>query len=117
MFKYYFYQTQRGDIPVKDFIKALPENVQGKILKWIELLQEHGPALKRPYADKLRDKIHELRLSFGKLEIRLLYFFWDNNVILTNGFLKKTMAIPEEEITRAINSMNDFTSRNGGTKR
>jgi len=75
MYKYYFYQTPRGDVPVKDFIISLQEDVQGKILKWISLLQEHGPALKRPYADKLRDKIYELRLSFSRLEIRILYFF------------------------------------------
>jgi len=49
--------------------------------------------LKRLYADKLRDKIYELRLSFGRLEIRILYFFWNNNIIFINGFLKKTQKI------------------------
>ena len=114
MYKYYFYQTQRGDIHVKDFIVNLPEVVQGKIVKWISLLQEYGPTLKRPHADKLRDKIYELRLSFGKLEIRILYFFWGSSVILTNGFLKKTRSIPGSEIEKAINYMNDFIKRNGG---
>ena len=96
------------------FIANLQEEVQGKIVKWISLLQEYGPTLKRPYADKLRDKIYELRLSFGKLEIRILYFFWNSSIILTNGFLKKTRSVPESEIEKAINYMNDFIKRNGG---
>lgn len=114
MYKYYLYQNQRGDIPVKDFIISLPENVQGKVLKWVSLLQEYGPALKRPHADKLKDKIYELRLSFGRLEIRILYFFWNDIIILTNGFLKKTSEVPEKEIEKAINYMNDFIKYNGG---
>lgn len=60
-------------LPVKEFVISLPEEVQGKIVKWISLLQEYGPTLKRPYADKLRDKIYELRLSFGKLETHLVF--------------------------------------------
>ena len=115
MYKYNFYQTNSGDIPVKEFIVSLPEGLQGKILKWLSLLQEYGPSLKRPHADYLRNKIYELRLSFGKLEARILYFFWNSNVILTNGFLKKTKRIPEVEIEKAINCMNDFIKRNGGT--
>jgi len=117
MYKYYFYQTIQKEVPVRDFIVSLPEAVQGKILKWISLLQEHGPALRRPHAAKLEDKIYELRLSFGRLEIRILYFFWGKNVILTNAFMKKTSVIPVAEIEKAINYMNDFIKRNGGKER
>ena len=113
MYKVYFYQKGNGDTPARSFTRSFPDNVIGKIDKWIERLQEHGPNLRRPIADKVRDKIYELRLSFGHLEPRFLYFFHERNIIITHGFLKKTKEIPSQEIDRAINYMNDFLIREG----
>jgi phage-related protein len=48
-----------------------------------------------------RDFIRELRVSFGRREIRLLYFIHGRTIVLTHGFLKKTRALPPEEIVRA----------------
>lgn len=55
----------------------------------------------RPYADVLTGAIRELRVSFGRLEIRMLYFIHGRRIVLTNGFLKKTSRVPESEIARA----------------
>ena len=96
-----FYQTTGGEYPVSDFLAGLPVKVRAKTTKWLQLLQEEGPELKRPYADLLRDGIRELRLSFGHLEIRLLYFIEDKAIVLTNGFLKKSPQTPAAEIERA----------------
>ena len=114
MYKVIYYENKRGESPAEEFICSFPIKVRAKILKWLELLEENGPNLPRPYADILRDKIRELRISHGALEIRLLYFFWrDKIIVVTSGLLKKTRNVPESEIEKAITYMNDFIKRGG----
>ena len=58
--------------------------------------------LHRPYADILRDGIHELRLRVGRVNYRMLYFFHGNTaVVLTHG-LTKEKKVPNKEIDRAL---------------
>ena len=106
-----FYRSPRGECFTEDFLDGLPAKVRGKILRWIEALATHGPNLPRPYADVVRGKIRELRVSFGGLHHRLLYFFHDKRIIVTHGFVKKTGAVPDEELTRAQRWMDDFMAR------
>lgn len=96
-----FYQTPGGDHPAAEFLKDLPTKVRAKVAFWMNLLQNEGPNLKRPYADTLQGSIRELRVSFGKLEVRMLYFIHDKQIVLTHGFLKKTQQTPPSEIERA----------------
>lgn len=96
-----FYRDAGGGCPAEDFLAALPVKVRAKAAKWLQLLQEEGPDLKRPYADILAEDIRELRLSFGRLEVRFLYFIEGREIVLTNGFLKKTRHTPVREIERA----------------
>lgn len=81
--------------------------------KWLELLEEKGPDLPRPYADLLRGKIRELRVSFGHHECRLLYFIHGDTIVITNGFLKKTQKIPPDAIDRAERCRVDWLARYG----
>ena len=113
-----FYETDEGRCPARDFLEALPLKVRAKVSKWLDLLKREGPDLPRPYADVVRGKIRELRVSFGGLHHRLLYFFYGKRIIVTHGFVKKTAAVPEEELARAQRCMDDFTTRveRGGIK-
>jgi len=90
MYSVEFYQTPGGEYPVRDFLAGLQTKVRAKAAKWLQLLQEEGPDLKRPYADMLHDGIRELRVSFGHIEVRLLYFIEGKAIVITQGFLKKT---------------------------
>ena len=67
MYSVEFYQTPGGHYPARDFLTGLQVKVRAKAAKWLQLLQEEGPDMKRPYADLLRDGIRELRVSFGQL--------------------------------------------------
>ena len=106
-----FYETSEGCCPAQDFLDGLAPNVRGKVAKWVELLEREGPRLPRPYADVVRGKIRELRVSFGGLHHRFLYFFHGKHIVVTQGFVKKTAAIPEEELVRAQRFMVDFEAR------
>ena len=116
VYKLEFYRTPRGDYPAKDFIESLPERPQAKVASWLRLLQEKGPDLRRPYADILDEAIRELRISFGRLEIRLFYFIHGKNIVVTHGILKKMRHIPAEDIERAKSSRNAWLIIFGGGK-
>ncbi|MBU2574737.1 MAG: type II toxin-antitoxin system RelE/ParE family toxin [Elusimicrobia bacterium] len=102
MYKVVQFVSARGEDFVEEFVRSFPRKVIGKILARIEYLARYGPEARPPYVRFLRDKIYELRLSHGALEIRILYFYCKNEIVLTHGFLKKTDAVPPGEIKRAI---------------
>ena len=117
LYKVVFYSTVRGDSPPADFVKGLDVKVRAKVHKWLSLLEEEGPGLPRPHADVVEGPIRELRIGFGHMEVRLLYFFHARTVIVVaHGFLKKTRAIPAGDIRRAYQVHSDWMYRNGGSK-
>ena len=107
-----YYSKQNGLKPVEKYLKELPINERAKALAFIGLLEEKGPNLSRPYADLLEDGIHELRVKLTGTQVRLLYFFcYQNIIILTNVFDKHTDRVPKEQIKLAKESRTDFLSR------
>jgi hypothetical protein len=90
----------------------LPLKERAKTLAFIGLLETNGPNLPRPYADLLKDGIHELRIKLAGTQTRILYFFcYRNIIVLTNIFEKHTDAVPESEITLAKTYRANFLSR------
>jgi phage-related protein len=113
MYEVVFYKDKRGRCFTIEFLEKLQVKVRAKVMKWIEKLEKEGPFLPRPYADIVRGKIRELRVSFGSNEYRFLYFFFGKKIIVTHGFLKKTdNKVPEEEIERAERFMKEFIIEN-----
>ena len=112
MYQAIFYFNERGEIPVKVFIESLPEKMRQKIAAWIDLLEQEGPSLRRPYADKVKDKLYELRVRLGSDSIRILYsFFLKDRVVLLHGFRKKDWEIKMSDLEMAERRMTDFISR------
>lgn len=106
-----FYKCPGGKCPAEEFLDALPVKVRAKTAKWIEKLEEFGPALPRPYPDIVRGKIRELRVIFASAQYRLLYFFYGKYIIITHGFIKKTDEVPDKELNKTENMMQDFELR------
>lgn len=107
-----FYATLRGDALFQTFLDSMTDKLRSKVMKLLDLLEEHGPNLKRPYADMLRDGIRELRCQQGHSNIRAFYFFFQGNkIIITHGLIKKTDRVPPAEIDRAVSYKRDFEAR------
>jgi len=71
-----------------------------------------GPNLPRPYADLLKDGIHELRVKLSGNQVRISYFFcWRDFIVLTNVLMKTTDKVPESEINNAKKCRDDFLKR------
>ena len=109
-----FFETSIGRFPTDDFLDTLQLKVRAKVEKWLEKLEEHGPDLPRPYADMVRGKIRELRIKFGSNQYRLLYFFYGKIIVVTHGFVKKTDAVPVNEIELAESYMDEFIAEQKG---
>ena len=89
--------------PITDFIESCPEKHQVKIIRFLDLLEEMGPTLPRPYADLLHDSIHELRIKLSGNNARILYFFcFEYYIILYQAFWKHTDRVPEKIISQTI---------------
>lgn len=95
-----FYQTNRGDSPVVDYLSDLDKSISPKYFKLIELLGEFGPKLGMPYSRKLTKNLNELRTR-GRNPIRVIYTNIDNIYVILNAFLKKTNKTPMKEIRLA----------------
>ena len=70
-----YYETEKGICEIEEFIDSKNKREQAKILSWLSLLEQHGPSVPRPYADSLRDGIHELRIKLKGNQVRILFFF------------------------------------------
>ncbi len=98
--------------PVTDFIDQCPPKHQVKVLRLLSLLEEQGPVLPRPYADILRDGIHELRFTLSRENVRVLYFFcYEKFIVLYNVFFKNTKKVPEQQIETVINYRERFLKK------
>jgi phage-related protein len=108
-YKCYYYKTQSGKSPVEEFIDSLEYKTQVKFFYKKGLLEEFGPKLPFPHARYIGEGVFELRFEGREGRIRILYFFfYENKIIFTNGFVKKTKKIPKKEIEVAEYRKKEF---------
>ncbi len=107
-----YYTDENEKCPVEEFIRSRDKKNRAKIMSFLTLLEEKGPNLPRPYADLLKEGIHELRVKLSGDQIRILYFFiHKDNIILTHAFRKITSKVPEAEIKKALWAKEDYVRR------
>ena len=98
--------------PVSEFLDSCRPEHQVKVLHFLELLEEMGPTLPRPYADLLEDGIHELRIKLSGDQMRLLYFFcFETYIIVYRALRKNTSRLPDEYIRETVQYRALFLSR------
>lgn len=85
---------------IKTFIQGLDHITSGRVLKSIELLEEHGSLIAMPDSKSLGKGLFELRTQ-GKVKVRVLYIFHNNKAYLIHAFIKKTWKIPFKDINYA----------------
>jgi phage-related protein len=88
------------DDRIEDFISKLEKPTIAKVLRMIDLLEHFGHQLGMPHSKKIDRSLFELRVR-GHQEVRLLYAFHKNKVVVLHGFLKKSQKIPQKEIILA----------------
>ena len=107
VWKVLFFQTARGDFPVKEFIKEQDKTTYTKLIHAIELLENGGPYLKPPYIKKLQNKLYELRIS-GKIATRIFYTITNGEYYLLHAFKKKSQKTPTKELKIVLDRMREL---------
>ena len=111
----YYYLTESGKCPVREFIDSLDYKTQRKFFFVKELLEEFGHKLPFPHAKYIGSDIFEARFRGQEEHIRVLYFFYhQDRVIFTNGFVKKTGKTPKNEIKTAIERRSKYLNKSKG---
>lgn len=83
-----------------------------KVMAEVQLLKQNGPLLREPYSKPLGEGLFELRTKQGSDITRVLYFFFDGHqIVMTNGFVKKTAKTPPSEIETAKRYRSEYLSR------
>jgi phage-related protein len=94
--------------PFLNWLDKQAPKEQDKCIVFIERLEEYGHELRRPQADYLRDGIYELRIKRQKINYRILYFFHENQAVISHGIMKQQDKAPEKEIDIAIKNKAKF---------
>ncbi len=92
---------------IEDFISKLDKVTIAKTLRTLDLLERFGNKLGMPHSKKIDNNLFELRIR-GKKEVRIIYCFHKNTIILLNGFIKKTNKIPKRSLLLAKNRLNSI---------
>jgi phage-related protein len=99
-----------------EFIHNLPEKLEAKTLRTINMLRQFGYALREPHSKTLKgiDGLKELRVQVGTDICRLFYFHFKNvTYIVTSGYVKKEPKTSREEIERALRIKHEFLKEHG----
>lgn len=109
-----FYEKDDGSSPVETFLDEIDVKMRAKVFRILHMLEINGPQLRMPHSEHLEDGIFEIRAKQGSDITRVLYFFCvGKNIILTNGFVKKTQKTPKTEIDTAKKYRADHLRRYG----
>jgi len=100
-----FYRTASGREPVREWLKDLPaedRRILGEDIKDVEFAWPLGLPLVRPLG---RD-LYEVRSSLTQGRIaRVIFCVTEGQMVLLNGFIKKTQKTPPQEIDLALKRM------------
>lgn len=102
-----FFQTPRGEYPVKEFIDSQDDATRAKAVQLIKMLIDNGPFLKPPYIKKLKNKLYELRGS-GSVAVRILYTIHQEEYHLLHAFKKKSQKTPVRELKTAVDRIKEL---------
>ena len=95
----YYFVDDKGNNPVKEFIKLLPIKERAKVFAYIVELKNQGHNLHRPMADYLRDGIYELRPKDNRI---FYFFFLKDSAVLVHAIRKKTDKIPAGDFSLCL---------------
>ena len=106
-----FFQEAPRDVPVLDWLRELRRKDRRGYAKCVARIQrsaEMGHELRRPEADLLRGGIHELRARRGRVNYRVLYFFYGRDVVVLACGLTKESIVPDADVDRALRTRAAF---------
>ena len=96
-----FYQTESGNMPVRDWLLCLPEANRREVGQDLQRVQFRWP-VGMPLVKPMGKGLFELRTSLPDGMIaRVLFCFEDAELYALHGFIKKTRSAPAADLELA----------------
>ena len=111
-FQVAFYRRADGTAPMDEFLESLPPKLNAKVHRDLGALRDEAHRLREPQSKCMGDGLFELRSRQGDDIARSFYFFFSGRqIVVTNGFVKKTQKTPRAELSRALAYKADWEER------
>jgi phage-related protein len=105
----YFYEEESGASPVLKWLKDLSKEDRKIIGNDIKVIQnDWSVAIGTSVVKSLGKSLWEVRSKLDNRIARILFFIDNGEIILLNGFIKKTQKTPIQEIDLAIKRMKNY---------
>ena len=93
---------------VEDAIVDMPPKIQARMLRLLELMEEHGANLGAPHTAPMGDGLFEIRAKAKEGIGRALFCYMKGkHVYILHAFVKKTQKTPKKELDLAIARMKE----------
>ena len=108
----YFYKTNSGNEPVREWLKDLPKEDMRTIGFDIKTVQYSYP-IGMPLTRVLQGTggLEEVRCNISNGIARVIFYVEDNTMVLLHAFIKKTQETPKKELDVAIKRFKDSCKR------
>jgi phage-related protein len=106
----YFYATELGQEPVRQWLKQLPLSDKRAIGEDIKTVQFGWP-LGMPLVRHMGDGIWEVRSKLRNGIARVLFVMQGNAMVLIHGFIKKDQKIPKADFDLAKDRVQQLRGR------
>ncbi|BDT68565.1 hypothetical protein os1_27500 [Comamonadaceae bacterium OS-1] len=96
----FFYQSESGNEPVRDWLKDLPiqdRKTMGADIKTVQF----GWPLGMPLVRKMGKDLWEVRIHLETRIARVLFTVQGDAMVLLHGFIKKSQGTPADELAVA----------------
>ena len=103
-----FFRTSAGNEPVREWLKALPQNDRRAVGQDLGRVQHRWP-VGMPLARPLGKRLWEVRTSLPSRRIaRVLFCFDDDVLVALHAFIKKTLKTPPDDLDLALQRMKEL---------
>lgn len=104
-----FYVSGHGREVVREWLRDLDKHDRAVIGKHTLIVQRSWP-VGLPLCRSLGNSLWEIRSSLPSSRIaRVMFCFYDGQIVLLNGFIKKTQKTPANEIDLALARLKEIT--------
>lgn len=104
----YFYQTEGGSEPVREWLKDQAEPIRRAIGLDLQRVQYRWP-VGMPLCRPMGDRLWEVRTSLPNGTIaRVMICFHQGDLYALHGFIKKTQKTPDDDIRLARKRMKEI---------
>ena len=104
----YFYKTDAGNEPVREWLKSL-SLIDKKIIGADIMTVQFGWPKGMPLVKNLSNGLWEIRSNISDKKIaRVIFFLSNSRIILVDGFIKKTQNTPKQHLELAMDRKNKF---------